>query len=380
MYLPTSAISRMGLGALMRSTRARHDVEVGLDVRVDETQVADDQPAEAGLLEHERHFVDGVRGLGRDDRLARDVGEQRDLVADLVADRMIGAQHDHVGLDTDATQLLDRVLGRLGLELTGGREGGQQRDVDVQHVGPADVLAHLADGFEERQRFDVADGAADLDDHDVRVAVARDPRDALLDLVRDVGDDLDRPAEVVAATLLGDDRLVDAPGRDVAQLGQVRVDEAFVVAQVQVGLGAVVGDEDLAVLVRGHRPGVDVDVGVQLEDGDPQAPCLEDPPDAGGSDAFAETARDAAGHEDILRHRSRFLRGFSDATGPCLRKQIHPTDSRPAVLPRTGVVVRTCPQGCTRTGQGVDSGHPQRAHRMTQRREGRACQASWTSG
>ena len=179
----------------------------------------------------------------------RDVGEQGDLVADLVADRVVGAQHDHVGLDADAAQLLDRVLGRLRLELAGGRERGQQRDVDVQHVRPADVLAHLADGLEERQRFDVADRAADLDDHDVRVAIARDPRDALLDLVRDVGDDLDRAAEVVAAPLLGDDRLVDAPGRDVAQLGQVRVDEALVVAQVEVGLGAVVGDEDLAVLV-----------------------------------------------------------------------------------------------------------------------------------
>jgi hypothetical protein len=78
-----------------------------------------------------------------------------------------------------------------------------------------DVLAHLADGLEERQRFDVADRPADLDDHDVRVAVAGDPRDALLDLVGDVRDDLDRAAEVVAAALLGDDGLVDAAGRHV---------------------------------------------------------------------------------------------------------------------------------------------------------------------
>ena len=74
--------------------------------------------------------------------------------------------------------------------------------------------------------------------------------DPLLDLVGDVRDDLDRAAEVVAAALLGDDRLVDAAGRDVAELGQVLVDEALVVAEVEVGLGAVVGDEDLAVLVR----------------------------------------------------------------------------------------------------------------------------------
>ena len=92
------------------------------------------------------------------------------------------------------------------------------------------------------------------------LAVTGDARDALLDLVGDVRDDLDRAAEIVAAALLGDDRLVDAAGGDVAELGQVLVDEALVVAQVEVGLGAIVGDENLAVLVRRHRARVDVDV------------------------------------------------------------------------------------------------------------------------
>ena len=151
-----------------------------------------------------------------------------------------------------------------------------------------DVLAHLADRLEERQALDVADRAADLDDHHVRVAVAGHARDPLLDLVGDVRDDLDRAAEVVAAALLGDDRLVDAAGRDVGALGQVLVDEPLVVAQVEVGLGAVVGDEHLAVLVRRHGPGVDVDVRVELEDGDLETPRLEQAADAGGGDALAE--------------------------------------------------------------------------------------------
>ena len=47
-------------------------------------------------------------------------------------------------------------------------ERGQQRHVDVEDVAAADVLAHLADGFEERQALDVADRAADLDDDHVR--------------------------------------------------------------------------------------------------------------------------------------------------------------------------------------------------------------------
>ena len=164
------------------------------------------RPASSNM---ERDLVDRLGRLGRDDRLGRDVREQRDLLADLVADRVVRAEDDDVGLDADPAELLDGVLGRLRLELARGGEGRQQRHVDVQDVRPPDVLAHLADRLEERQALDVADGPADLDDHDVRVAVAGDAADPLLDLVGDVRDDLDGAAEVVAAALLGDDRLVD---------------------------------------------------------------------------------------------------------------------------------------------------------------------------
>ena len=40
--------------------------------------------------------------------------------------------------------------------------------------------------------------------------------------------------------------------------------EAFVVAQVEIGLRAVVGDEDFAVLERAHRAGVHVQVRIEL--------------------------------------------------------------------------------------------------------------------
>ncbi len=218
--------------------------------------------------------------------------------------------------------------------------------MDVEDVRPPDVLAHLADRLEERQALDVADGPADLDDDDVGVAVAGDALDPLLDLVRDVGDDLDRAAEVVAAALLGDDRLVDAAGRHVGELGEVLVDEPLVVAQVEVRLGAVVGDEDLAVLVGRHRPRVDVDVRVELEDGDGEAAGLEEPADAGGGDAFAERGGHASGHKDILRHGSGPPGVFPMLPDPGLgasgrdgRRVAHGSDApadRDQVLPTSG--------------------------------------------
>ena len=66
-------------------------------------------------------------------------------------------------------------------------------------------------------------------------------------------DDLDRLAQVVAVPLLLDDRQVDLAGGVVAVAGERGVGEALVVAQVEVGLGAVVEDVDLAVLVGAHR-------------------------------------------------------------------------------------------------------------------------------
>jgi len=60
--------------------------------------------------------------------------------------------------------------------------------------------AHLADGFEEWKRFDVADRAADFDDDDVYAF--GNFFDGGFDFVGDVRNDLHGFAEIVAAALL----------------------------------------------------------------------------------------------------------------------------------------------------------------------------------
>jgi hypothetical protein len=124
---------------------------------------------------------------------------------------------------------------------------------------------------------------------------------ALLDLVGDVRDHLDRVAEVLTAALLGDDLAVDLAGRDVGRAVQVAVEEALVVADVEVGLGAVLGHEDLAVLERVHGARIDVEVRVQLLHRDAQAARAEEASEAGGREALAERRGDASGHEDVFR-------------------------------------------------------------------------------
>ena len=198
----------------------------------------------------------------------------------------VGAAEQDVGLDADGEQLLDGVLGGLGLEFLRGGDPGHEREVDEDSVLAAEFLAHLADGFEEGERFDVADGAADFDDGDVG-AVGGDLAHGVLDFVGDVGDDLDGFAEVVAAALLEDDLLVDAAGGEVVVAREGRVGEALVVAQVEVGFRAVVGDEDLAVLEGRHGSGIDVEVGVELHHVDAKAAALEQAADGSGRETLA---------------------------------------------------------------------------------------------
>ena len=213
---------------------------------------------------------------------------------------------DGVGLDAPGPQLGDRVLRGLGLLLPRRADERHEGDVQVADVVAADVEAELPDRLEEREDLDVADGAADLGDHDVDL-VGGEPADAALDLVGDVRDHLHGLAEVVAAALGVEHRRVDRAGRGVGVAGQALVDEPLVVAEVEVGLAAVVGDEHLAVLEGVHGARVDVDVRVELLHRDPEATGLQEAAQRGCGDPLAERRSDATRDEDVLGHGSRTL-------------------------------------------------------------------------
>jgi hypothetical protein len=149
----------------------------------------------------------------------------------------------------------------------------------------------------------MADTPADLGDHDVHGTVAgrvRHRADTLLDLVRDVRDHLDRVAEVLPAALPRDHPAVHLAGGHVRRPAQVGVEEALVVTDVEVGLGTVLGHEDLTVLERVHRPRVHVEVGVELLHHDAQAPRGQQVAEARGGQPLAQRGSDASGDEDVL--------------------------------------------------------------------------------
>jgi hypothetical protein len=266
----------------------------------------------------------------------------RDLGLHALRQEAVGAAHDHVRRDADGPKLLDGVLHGLRLQLSGGGNERHQGDVDVADVLAADVGPDLADGFQEGQRLDVAHRAPNLGDQHVHLVGGL--VDARLDLVGHVRNHLDGAAEVVAAPLLREDGVVDLARGRVVDATHPGVAEALVVTQVEVGLGPVLGHVDLTVLERVHGSGVDVQVGVELEEGDAQAARFEQRADGRRSQAFAQRGEHPAGHEDVLGGPRRHAPPFSvprarvpNDTPPAARRsgectRLSGTPSRPWVV------------------------------------------------
>ena len=91
--------------------------------------------------------------------------------------------------------------------------------------------------------------------------------DAILDFVRDVGNDLHGLAEVIAAAFFIEDRF-DKPGRwseSLLKRVSFGVRETFVVAEVEVGFRSRRRERKLRHAGAGrHGPGIDVEVGIEF--------------------------------------------------------------------------------------------------------------------
>ena len=114
--------------------------------------------------------------------------------------------HDHVGLDTDRPKLPHGVLGRLGLQLAGRADERHQGDVDERHVLAARPRCGAGGWPPGTGRLSMSPTVPPTSTtHDVGVLGRGELADPVLDLVGDVGDDLDGLAQELAPALLGDD-------------------------------------------------------------------------------------------------------------------------------------------------------------------------------
>ena len=128
-----------------------------------------------------------------------------------------------------------------------------------------------------------------------------------LDRIGNVRDHLNRRPQIIAPTFLGDDVTIDTTRSDVIRLARGNSGEAFIVAKIEVSLGPVVCDVHFAMLIRAHRPRIDIQVGVELANADLIAASLQQSTEACCHETFSERGDHAAGDENIPRHGRQAL-------------------------------------------------------------------------
>ena len=101
---------------------------------------------------------------------------------------------------------------------------------------------------------------------------------AVLDFVGDVRNDLHRFAEVIAAALLQDHAFVDLAAGQIVVARENAISEALVVAEIEIGLRAIVEHINFAVLERVHRSRIDIEIGIELLKDDAQSAQFEKVP------------------------------------------------------------------------------------------------------
>ena len=136
--------------------------------------------------------------------------------------------------------------------------------MDINGIFPAHLCAYLPDSLKEWGGLDIAHGAAYLGDNDVGVGLLAHTVHLVLYLIGDVWDHLNGAAEIVTPSFLVENGPVNLSCGNIGVDGKIFVNKSLVVTQVKVCFGAVVGNEDLAVLIGGHCSGVNVYIGVEF--------------------------------------------------------------------------------------------------------------------
>jgi len=161
--------------------------------------------------------------------------------------------------------------------------------MDKENILASEFVSKLACRLNEREALDVADGTAEFGDDDVGCGIfGRLEPHPSFDFVGDVRNDLNRIPEVLPTSIPLDHARVNLARGDIRGLRKADVQKALVVADVEVGLGTVVGHKDLAVLERIHRSRVDVKVGVELLHHDAQTTTGQKIPERRSGETFTE--------------------------------------------------------------------------------------------
>ena len=174
--------------------------------------------------------------------------------------------------------------------------------MDIHGIFFTDFQPDLPDCFNKRLPFDVADGAADFCNHNIRFRLPADVVNKRFDLIRNMRDDLHGAAEVFSSALLVQNIPVDFTGRQVGIFVQILVNKTLIMPEIQIRFRTVFRDIYFSVLIGAHGARVNIDIRIELLGCNLQPPGFQKPAKGSGSNPLPKAGHDTARNKDVFCH------------------------------------------------------------------------------
>ena len=257
----------------------------------------------------QRNLIDGIGIDNLNHRFPIHIAEEGNLFLHFIGHPLFHTAGDNIRMNPQPLELIDAVLGGFGFRLTGSVEIRHKGAVDIKHVLGADFPFHLTDGFQKRLGFDITDGTADFGNDHIGVSFFSRTQDAFFDFIGHMRNHLNGAAEIIAAAFFFQHGVINFAAGGITVFGKIDINKTFIVADIQVSFGAVIGNEHFAMLIRAHSAGVDIDIRVKFLADNFQSAVFQNAAKGRCGDSFSQGRHNAAGHKNKLGH-FRFLFPF----------------------------------------------------------------------
>ena len=101
-------------------------------------------------------------------------------------------------------------------------------------------------------------------------------------------DDLNSPTQIIPFSLLANYGFINLSCCEIIVLAHYRPNKAFIVTKIQVGFRTIIRYKHLTMLEWTHGSGVNIDVGIKLEQGNVQSPGFKHASQGSRSDTLAQ--------------------------------------------------------------------------------------------
>src|SRR6266699_3255308 len=134
--------------------------------------------------------------------------------------------------------------------------------MDIEHLTPPNVFAHLANSFKKWLTLNVTHCTTNFHNDYISIRAPCYSVNTIFNLISNMWNNLDRTSKILPTPLFSNDGSIYLSGRHIIDLIGRLISKALVVTQIQIGLCTIICDKNLAMLVGGHRTGININIGI----------------------------------------------------------------------------------------------------------------------